>query len=138
MSTSFPSLFTPLRLGNIDLPNRILMAPLTRMRAGPGDIPTSLNAEYYRGNVPRPDSSLVKERQSAPRRKVIRPLQQRYPGLPRWVCGNQLRVVLARFRRKDRASDIEARTVRVAQSVTRREPAGAVGYPGRKAEPLGL
>jgi N-ethylmaleimide reductase len=48
MSTSFPSLFTPLRLGNIDLPNRILMAPLTRMRAGPGDIPTSLNAEYYR------------------------------------------------------------------------------------------
>jgi DNA-binding winged helix-turn-helix (wHTH) protein len=68
----------------------------------------------------------------------VRPLQQRYPGLPRWVCGNQLRVVLARFRRKDRASDIKARTVRVAQSVTGREPAGVVGDPGRETRPLGL
>jgi N-ethylmaleimide reductase len=47
MSTNFPSLFTPLRLGNIDLPNRIVMAPLTRMRAGAGHVPTPLNAEYY-------------------------------------------------------------------------------------------
>ena len=46
--TMFPSLFTPLRLGNIDLPNRIVMAPLTRMRAGVGHVPTLLNAEYYR------------------------------------------------------------------------------------------
>jgi N-ethylmaleimide reductase len=40
-------LFTPLRLGTIQLPNRIVMAPLTRMRAGPGNAPTSLNVEYY-------------------------------------------------------------------------------------------
>ena len=40
-------LFTPLRLGAIQLPNRIVMAPLTRMRAGPGNAPTSLNVEYY-------------------------------------------------------------------------------------------
>jgi N-ethylmaleimide reductase len=42
-----PSLFTPLRLGNIELRNRIVMAPMTRMRAGPGHVPTPLNAEYY-------------------------------------------------------------------------------------------
>lgn len=43
------SLFTPLELGPILLRNRIVMAPLTRMRAQmPGNIPWELNAEYYR------------------------------------------------------------------------------------------
>jgi N-ethylmaleimide reductase len=41
------SLFTALQLGAIQLPNRIIMAPLTRMRAGAGNVPTTLNAEYY-------------------------------------------------------------------------------------------
>jgi N-ethylmaleimide reductase len=41
------TLFSPLRLGAIQLPNRIVMAPLTRMRAGANNIPTALNAEYY-------------------------------------------------------------------------------------------
>ena len=42
-----PTLFTPIRLGAVEAPNRILMAPLTRMRAGSGRIPTALMAEYY-------------------------------------------------------------------------------------------
>ena len=42
-----PNLFTPVRLGALEAPNRILMAPLTRMRAGPGRLPTPLMAEYY-------------------------------------------------------------------------------------------
>lgn len=42
------TLFDPLRLGNIPLDNRIVMAPLTRDRAGPGQVPTALMAEYYR------------------------------------------------------------------------------------------
>src|SRR5271155_5472689 len=41
------ALFTPLQLGAIKLPNRIIMAPLTRMRAGAGNVPTALNAIYY-------------------------------------------------------------------------------------------
>jgi N-ethylmaleimide reductase len=42
-------LFTPLQIGNVTLPNRIVMAPLTRMRAKtPGNIPWELNTEYYR------------------------------------------------------------------------------------------
>jgi hypothetical protein len=35
-------------MGDLDLPNRIVMAPLTRMRAGPIDhVPTAPQAEYY-------------------------------------------------------------------------------------------
>jgi N-ethylmaleimide reductase len=41
-------LFTPYRMGDLDLPNRIVMAPLTRMRAQSHDhVPTILQAEYY-------------------------------------------------------------------------------------------
>ena len=41
-------LFTPIQLGRYTLPNRIIMAPLTRCRAGEGSVPTSLNVDYYR------------------------------------------------------------------------------------------
>ncbi|SMC28049.1 N-ethylmaleimide reductase [Andreprevotia lacus DSM 23236] len=42
-------LLTPVRVGNLELANRVFMAPLTRTRAGqPGNIPTELNAQYYR------------------------------------------------------------------------------------------
>jgi 2,4-dienoyl-CoA reductase-like NADH-dependent reductase (Old Yellow Enzyme family) len=42
-----PSLFDPLQLGDILLPNRIIMAPLTRQRASAGRVPNALMAEYY-------------------------------------------------------------------------------------------
>jgi N-ethylmaleimide reductase len=43
------SLFEPLELGTLSLPNRIIMAPLTRMRSKmPGNIPWEMNSEYYR------------------------------------------------------------------------------------------
>jgi 2,4-dienoyl-CoA reductase-like NADH-dependent reductase (Old Yellow Enzyme family) len=41
------TLFDPIRLGDIELPNRIIMAPLTRSRAGAARIPNALMAEYY-------------------------------------------------------------------------------------------
>jgi N-ethylmaleimide reductase len=40
-------LFSPLRVGALDLPTRIVMAPMTRARSGPHGVPTSLNAIYY-------------------------------------------------------------------------------------------
>jgi N-ethylmaleimide reductase len=47
--SSEPLLFTPFRAGDLTLPNRIVMAPLTRDRATPGiDAPNALNVEYYR------------------------------------------------------------------------------------------
>ena len=41
-------LFTLVRLGALDLPNRLVMAPLTRLRAGDRGVPNDLMAEYYR------------------------------------------------------------------------------------------
>jgi N-ethylmaleimide reductase len=41
------ALFSPLRIGAITMPNRIVMAPLTRMRAGAEHVPTELNVAYY-------------------------------------------------------------------------------------------
>lgn len=42
-----PTLFTPFRLGPYELRNRVVMAPMTRSRAGEGNVPTPLMAEYY-------------------------------------------------------------------------------------------
>jgi N-ethylmaleimide reductase len=41
------SLFAPYELGPLTLSNRIVMAPLTRNRAGPGLVPSRYAAEYY-------------------------------------------------------------------------------------------
>ncbi|WP_020209921.1 alkene reductase [Gilvimarinus chinensis] len=41
-------LFSPITIGDLTLPNRIIMAPLTRCRADAGRVPNALMAEYYR------------------------------------------------------------------------------------------
>lgn len=41
------SLFTPVSLGSLQLPNRIVMAPLTRCRADAAHVPTAIMADYY-------------------------------------------------------------------------------------------
>ena len=40
-------MFTPVKLGSIQLKNRLVMAPLTRMRAVTGDVPNPLAKTYY-------------------------------------------------------------------------------------------
>lgn len=41
-------LLTPIQVGRFELPNRVVMAPMTRARSTqPGDVPNALNAEYY-------------------------------------------------------------------------------------------
>ncbi len=42
-----PDIFSPFTLGPLTLPNRIVMAPMTRDRAGPGHAPVEMNATYY-------------------------------------------------------------------------------------------
>jgi N-ethylmaleimide reductase len=42
------TLFDSVRVGELDLANRIVMAPLTRNRAAPGQLPSDLAVEYYR------------------------------------------------------------------------------------------
>ena len=42
------TLFTPVSIGAINLPNRVVMAPMTRSRSTqPGDVPNAMMAEYY-------------------------------------------------------------------------------------------
>ena len=47
-SAAQPSLFSPLTVGKLELPNRVIMAPLTRNRALDGFCPGPLTVEYYR------------------------------------------------------------------------------------------
>jgi 2,4-dienoyl-CoA reductase-like NADH-dependent reductase (Old Yellow Enzyme family) len=42
-----PSLSDPIQIGDIKLPNRMIMSPLTRLRGTPDHVPTQLMAEYY-------------------------------------------------------------------------------------------
>lgn len=67
------TLFSPIKLGACQLPNRIVMAPLTRMRA-PENIPTELMATYYRQ---RASAGLIIS-EATP----IAPLGIGYPAIP--------------------------------------------------------
>ncbi len=69
-----PDLFTPLKLGDVDLPNRIIMAPLTRCRASEGRIPNSLMADYY---VQRASAGLILTEATA-----VTPMGVGYPDTP--------------------------------------------------------
>src|SRR5260221_2748465 len=51
-----PTLNDPIRIGDLDLPNRVLMAPLTRARATEDRVPTDLMLEYY---VQRASAGLI-------------------------------------------------------------------------------
>ncbi|MCP4470583.1 MAG: alkene reductase [Gammaproteobacteria bacterium] len=42
------TLFDPVKLGTIELANRVIMAPMTRSRADEQDLPTDLHVDYYR------------------------------------------------------------------------------------------
>ncbi len=44
---SVPVLLTPYQLGPYNIPNRVIMAPLTRRRAGKRNVPKSMMATYY-------------------------------------------------------------------------------------------
>lgn len=50
------SLLDPIVVGDLSLPNRVFMAPLTRCRANPGRIPNSLMRDYY---VQRASAGLI-------------------------------------------------------------------------------
>jgi N-ethylmaleimide reductase len=75
-------LFTPLQLGAIRLPNRIVMAPLTRMRAGVNNAPTTLNAEYY---AQRSSAGLIISEGTA-----VSPQAQGYPSSPGIYTAEQI------------------------------------------------
>ncbi|MCM2388683.1 alkene reductase [Streptomyces albipurpureus] len=67
-------LFEPARLGLLDLPNRLVMAPLTRNRAGADGVPGALMAAYY---AQRASAGLIIAEAAAPNQ-----VGQTYPNIP--------------------------------------------------------
>ncbi len=67
-------LSTPIRLGEVVAPNRVIMAPLTRTRAGAGRVPTDLMVEYY---VQRASAGLILTEAT-----VVTPQGIGYPNTP--------------------------------------------------------
>ncbi|KAK0726073.1 hypothetical protein B0H67DRAFT_681259 [Lasiosphaeris hirsuta] len=54
-------LFTPLKLGQLNLKHRIAMAPMTRNRASDDHIPTDIMATYYSQRASTPGTLLITE-----------------------------------------------------------------------------
>ena len=73
MSNTSP-LFTPYALSALQLPHRIVMAPMTRNRAGAGNVPTALMAEHY---AQRASAALIISEATQ-----ISPQGVGYPGTP--------------------------------------------------------
>ena len=69
-----PTLFDPIKIGELELRNRIVMAPLTRCRAEPGRVPGALMAEYY---VQRASAGLIISEATS-----VTPMGVGYPNTP--------------------------------------------------------
>jgi 2,4-dienoyl-CoA reductase-like NADH-dependent reductase (Old Yellow Enzyme family) len=69
-----PTLFDPIQIGDLQLPNRVIMAPLTRCRAEPGRVPGALMAEYY---VQRASAGLIISEATS-----VTPMGVGYPDTP--------------------------------------------------------
>jgi N-ethylmaleimide reductase len=53
---SVDALFQPMTIGTLDIPNRVIMAPLTRARASESNVASALQGEYY---AQRADAGLI-------------------------------------------------------------------------------
>ncbi|MCQ4287972.1 alkene reductase [Pseudomonas stutzeri] len=69
-----PTLFDPIRIGELELANRVIMAPLTRCRAEPGRVPGELMVEYY---AQRADAGLIISEATS-----VTPMGVGYPDTP--------------------------------------------------------
>lgn len=77
------TLFDPIQVGDLQLPNRIIMAPLTRCRADEGRVPNALMAEYY---VQRASAGLILSEATS-----VTPMGVGYPDTPGIWSEDQVR-----------------------------------------------
>jgi 2,4-dienoyl-CoA reductase-like NADH-dependent reductase (Old Yellow Enzyme family) len=77
------TLFDPITIGDLELNNRIIMAPLTRTRADEGRVPNALMAEYY---VQRASAGLIISEATA-----VTPMGVGYPDTPGIWSDEQVR-----------------------------------------------
>ncbi|MBB1521286.1 alkene reductase [Aquipseudomonas guryensis] len=78
-----PTLFDPIKIGDLELPNRIIMAPLTRCRADAGRVPNALMADYY---VQRASAGLIISEATS-----VMPMGVGYPDTPGIWSDDQVR-----------------------------------------------
>jgi 2,4-dienoyl-CoA reductase-like NADH-dependent reductase (Old Yellow Enzyme family) len=69
-----PTLLDPVKIGALSLPNRVIMAPLTRCRASEGRVPNAMMAEYY---TQRADAGFILSEATA-----VTPMGVGYPDTP--------------------------------------------------------
>ncbi|SDH74820.1 2,4-dienoyl-CoA reductase [Pseudomonas flavescens] len=77
------TLFDPIKIGDLQLANRIIMAPLTRCRADEGRVPNALMAEYY---VQRASAGLIISEATS-----VTPMGVGYPNTPGIWSDDQVR-----------------------------------------------
>ncbi len=77
------TIFDPITLGDLQLPNRVIMAPLTRCRADEGRVPNALMAEYY---VQRATAGLIISEATS-----VTPIGVGYPDTPGIWSDTQVR-----------------------------------------------
>lgn len=77
------TLFDPIRIGDLELPNRIVMAPLTRCRADADRVPNALMAEYY---AQRASAGLIISEATS-----VTPMGVGYPNTPGIWSDDQVR-----------------------------------------------
>lgn len=61
VASTSSALFSPLKVGNVTLQHRIVMAPLTRFRGDGDHIPTEMMVEYYSQRASTPGTLIVSE-----------------------------------------------------------------------------
>ena len=78
MTSPVKALFEPFRLGNLELPTRVVMAPMTRSFS-PGGVPNSKVIEYYRRRAAAGVGLIITEGTT-----VNHPAANGYPNVPRF------------------------------------------------------
>ncbi|VDC03536.1 unnamed protein product [Peniophora sp. CBMAI 1063] len=71
-----PALFSPIKVGNMQLQHRIALPPLTRFRSDDNDVPTDLMVEHYAQRASTPGTLLIAEG------TIIAPQAGGYPNMP--------------------------------------------------------
>ena len=61
MSRAASKLFRPIRVGNLNLSHRVVLAPLTRFRANDAHVPTDIMVDYYAQRASVPGALLITE-----------------------------------------------------------------------------
>ncbi len=75
-------LFSPLKLGALELPNRVILAPLTRCRSSEGRVPNDLMRDYY---VQRASAGMILTEATS-----VSPMGVGYPDTPGIWSGEQV------------------------------------------------